>query len=247
MTASARAGASPLASAFKDVFVLLPRVLERAWIPVAFVHLARALTREYFTYTATLIQARGREELALLASAIALQFLIEMAWSAAWAFIVIDAVRRATGSTAPSARELLVRLNRLLIEGVRAIAAILYRVPWLLVPGLVEFVRLMFVPHVVLLDQDYEAGRVDALERSRELTRGRWTMLIFSAALLLALDTSIERFAQGSTEVWAWENPWGFGFTLIFTFFTNLMYEVFLVALFLKLSMMRALRKDDAN
>ncbi len=235
---------SPAVAAFNDLSTLLPRVFKEAWLPLVVVHLFRSGTGELFTYMASVIQARGREEIALLASAIALQFLVEMAWTALWAFVVIDAVRRVHGAPSRSGLDQLRRLNRLLIEGVRAISAILFRVPLLLIPGLIEFVRLIFVPHVVLLDHDYEAGRVDALARSRELTRGRWWLLIFSAILLVGFNTYIEILAQGSTDAWMWERPGGFAITAVITLFSGLAYEVFLVALFLKLSMMLALRKD---
>lgn len=243
---STLASRSPVTSALSETSSLVSRVLKMAWLPILLIHVSRAVTQEFFTYGASLIQARGREELGLLATAITLQFLVEMAWSAVWAFIVIDATRRALGSPSLATSDLLKRLNQLVIEGVRSIAAILYRVPLLLIPALVEFIRLMFVPHVVLLDRDYEAGRVDALKRSRELTRGRWTLLIFSAGVLLGVNTYVEIVAQGSTEVWMWEEPLGWLITTAFTFATNLYYEVFLVALFLKLSMIQALRESEA-
>jgi hypothetical protein len=63
--------------------------------------------------------------------------------------------------------------------------------------------------------------------------------------LILGLNTYIESVAQGSTDVWMWEAPVGFAITTVLTYFTNLAYEVFLVALFLRLSMMLALRRNE--
>lgn len=57
----------------------------------------------------------------------------------------------------------------IVIETVRAIAATLLRLPLLLVPGLVEWIRLTPIPFIVILDSGYQAGDRDALQSARTL------------------------------------------------------------------------------
>lgn len=48
----------------------------------------------------------------------------------------------------------------------------------LILPGLIRFFQLAFVPYVVLLEQGYQEGRIDALELSSKYVRRVWLRLL---------------------------------------------------------------------
>lgn len=61
-------------------------------------------------------------------------------------------------------------------------------------PGLWKFIQYAFVPFIVCFDNEYQQGKVDALEQSRRISRGAGLQLlaafsIFAAALPAALSS----------------------------------------------------------
>jgi len=75
------------------------------------------------------------------------------------------------------------------IETTRALLPIILKLFLFIIPGLIEMARLYFVPFVVQFDGEYKEGKVDALERSRALSKGSLTPVIL--ILLLANILSI--------------------------------------------------------
>lgn len=75
-----------------------------------------------------------------------------------------------------------------LIEEMRAWGQCMLWFVLLILPGLVQFLRLLFVPLVVTLDSAYERGEKDALAESRRLSQGRLLPLLglFCAFFLIA-------------------------------------------------------------
>jgi hypothetical protein len=66
----------------------------------------------------------------------------------------------------------------IIIETLRSFAAILFRIPLLVLPAVYEWLRLLPVPYLVLLDRRYRAGERDALTEARCLFAGhRWLIL----------------------------------------------------------------------
>jgi hypothetical protein len=236
----------PFRQSFKDLARLLPAVLRDAWPVLLTVHVGRTISSELFSYSAQAIQARGKEDLASLATAVALQFVFEMAWSSVWAFIAIRITRAHIDSSAHISRSVKEDFKYLVIEGIRVMSAVLYRIPLLIIPALVEIVRLTFVPHVVLLDPAYHRGEVDALEASRTLTKGRFSALVGAWAVYLVLST-LPSLSHGAMSLWFWERPLGFALESFVTLFINVGFEVFLVALFLRLSQHDNLVKGNTD
>ena len=233
---------NPSTRALSDAAKLFPRVLQRALISLILIHLARSISSELFSFGSSYIQGRGREDLTLIIAAALVQFVFELFWGSLWSLTAIRATRDvlrgsnpSESATPASAQENFQLLNQLLIENVRGLAAVLYRAPLLILPAVLELVRLVFVPEVVLLDPDYDAGRVDALTRSRELTRGHWTALIATGLINLALSTLVTEMAQGSIEGWMWLRPHLFLLAVTITFFITLGYEIFLVQFYMRL------------
>lgn len=60
-------------------------------------------------------------------------------------------------------------MNQLLIETTRSWGQILGSLLLLIVPGLIRYLQLIFVPYVVLFSKEYSQGRRDALRRSSEI------------------------------------------------------------------------------
>lgn len=73
-------------------------------------------------------------------------------------------------------------INLIAIENTRSLSACIFRIPLLIVPAIVEWFRLMPIPYIVLLDQHYNLGKVDALKASRRF---------FSANKLLVLALTL--------------------------------------------------------
>jgi hypothetical protein len=52
---------------------------------------------------------------------------------------------------------------------------------------LFEYIRLFFVPYLVLFDGSYHQGEVDVLKRSRQLARRNWIVIGMAQTLVLGL------------------------------------------------------------
>lgn len=84
----------------------------------------------------------------------------------------------------------------LFIEGLRMTGVVILWALLLILPGIYKQIRLLFVPFVVLLDARYQAGEVDALERSADLTKGimGWLVLLFLGSM--AAEIGFEMLPQ---------------------------------------------------
>ncbi len=223
---------------FEDVKRLLPKVLKQSGLTLVLLHFFREASLQLLNYVTSQVQAQGREDMSLLIGIVGLNFLCEILWSAVWSFALISAVRGAMRDeplwSERSARD----FNQLLIEGVRSMAAVLYRLPLAIIPGLVELLRLLFVPHVVLLEPNYQEGRVDALKRSRAAIRQKWFLILIISLMSLFLNSVVDLATQGTQgETYFWQVPHLFLLSSVLTLAINLVYEVYLVALFLRLMM----------
>jgi hypothetical protein len=111
-------------------------------------------------------------------------------------------------------------LKYVFVEFCRMLVRIILFGVLLIVPGFIQWIKLTFAPFVAQFDEEYKRGKVDALERSRELVKGRF--FPFSGVLLLALFLSIvPSFWLGATELF--EKP------VLFTmlFFFSMVFELY--------------------
>lgn len=233
---------------FKDLGRLLPLVLKHSGVMLVTLHLAREVSSELLNFLTSRLQGAGREDAVMLVLLVGLNMFFEILWSAVWSFVLISATRAAIRDEPVWSERSLRDLNQLLIEGVRGMAAVLYRLPFLLVPGLIELLRLLFVPHVVLLDPDYEQGRADALVESRHAIRRKWGVVLVVTLVSLGFSLGASLLTQGeSGDVWFWEAPGLFFLSAFLTLFINLVYEVFLVAVFLRLQFRLEGRQGESD
>jgi hypothetical protein len=222
---------------FIDLTRLLPIVLKRSGVVLIVLHFAREASLQALNYLGVLIQAQGREDMPTLVGLVGLNFFFEILWSAVWSFVLISATRAALRQEPLWSETSLGDLNQLLVEGVRSMAAILWRLPFAIIPGLIELLRLLFVPHVVLLEPLYAKGHVDALERSRKALKSKWFLVLIVTLLSLGLSSGVEALTGGSrTAIYFWQAPGAFMFSAVLTLSINLVYEVYLVAVFLRVN-----------
>lgn len=225
---------------FRDLTKLLPLVLRRSGFALVCLHFAKEMSLQLLNYAGAQVQASGREDMPTLVGLVAMNFFFEILWGAVWSFVLISATRAALRQeplwSARSWRD----LNQLLIEGVRSMAAVIYRLPFLVAPGLIELLRLLFVPHVVLLEPEYSRGRVDALKRSRQAVKMKWFLLLVVTLVSLGLSQAVElAMPQGESPTdpqWFWQSPGLFLMSAILTLAINLVYEIYLVAVFLRVN-----------
>jgi len=79
-------------------------------------------------------------------------------------------------------------IGPLTIEGIRALAVCLMWTLLLILPGIYKYIRLFFVPYVVIADPAYQTGQRDALAYSNDIVAGNTLMVFVMTLLLTALD-----------------------------------------------------------
>lgn len=83
-------------------------------------------------------------------------------------------------------------LSTFLAEYLRMLAQVLLYVILFLIPGLIRYIRLIFVPYIVLFAKKYAADEVDALEFSKKLTVGRFWLIFAIVVVTMAAGAGIE-------------------------------------------------------
>lgn len=121
-------------------------------------------------------------------------------------------------------------LNQSLIENVRSYAGILWRVPFLIVPGLLKLIEWLYVPLVVAFDPLYKSGEVDALRRSSELSK-QFKLKLLSAVIFSFILPSliqlvlIEPYSNDWSSITSW-------LIRILNFFIEVFRTVYFVLVF---------------
>ncbi len=103
-------------------------------------------------------------------------------------FVMIAARDEVTGRKTSLWHEFQQKLKLLTVESLRTILPILLKSLLLVIPGILEYLRLSMILFIVMLDPEYQAGKVDALERSRTLTRGRIMFVLIFMLVTAALE-----------------------------------------------------------
>lgn len=92
-----------------------------------------------------------------------------------------------------------------LIEALRAWGKALSWSLLFVIPGIVKFAQYFFVPFVVCFDSAYQNGQVDALERSKQVSKGKLGILL---GLLLFFDAVIPIILSSFDEYSVlWQTP----------------------------------------
>lgn len=96
-------------------------------------------------------------------------------------------------------------LNLSLIESVRALSAIILRVPFFVVPAVFEWLRMIPIPFVVLFDSAYSRGEIDALAASRRFFHQHKARVALAVLLLIIptlLDWLLSQSNTDSLPIW---------------------------------------------
>ena len=94
----------------------------------------------------------------------------------------------------------------LTLESIRALGWTIVKALMFVIPGLIAFIQYLFVPYIVLLDERYHRGEMDALERSKTLAKNQTWFLFFVNSFFLLIVLLLQTVAQGLK--WSlWQAP----------------------------------------
>jgi hypothetical protein len=202
--------------------------------------LAQTATTQLIGLITDRLRNSGDDSIELLGALAMIEMCLSIVCTAAWFVALTQAVHTsktsspredsADAKSSGDVSDFWADFNQVLIEQIRALASIIWRVPLLLVPAATQFVRLAFVPMVVRFDRDYRLGRRDALKTSAALTRGHFWFLSWALTFTSLGPWLVEFFAQGSGGQWIWENPLGVTLGAAGSFFCSAYCTLFLVA-----------------
>ena len=104
-------------------------------------------------------------------------------------------------------------LKPMVIESSRVMASVSIGILLGVVPGIIRAVRLFWVLYIVQFDKEYDEGKVDALQRSRSLSMGRfwWSIALMMAWLITELGTD---FMMSAINPYNQPGPFVFGLAL---------------------------------
>jgi hypothetical protein len=164
---------------------------------------------QFGAFSNKIISEVKMENLTVVATLLLVSFALESVWFVAWSLVISvatqDHLDRRSGHS-DIIQLLRLKISPLIIENTRSAAAILIRVPLLIIPAVIEFVRLSFVSNIVVFDLAYAQGEVDALQKSRQLCQGLIGKLATLIGLRFALSllTTVTLQRENS---YIWEQP----------------------------------------
>jgi hypothetical protein len=216
-------------AAARDTSALYLKVLRVAWYWLIPLHLIDAGSNQLFAVATDRMQAMGREDFFSLACMAVVELVFTIIWSAAWILVLTISAQFVIGQrqTLPHARPFM----QVLIEEIRVLGAILWRLPLLIVPALFQYVRLAFVPFIVILDPAYARGEVDALAASRRLSRGKFLLLGATVLISFTLPWILDELAQGDSGS-IWSEPLKGVASTTLSLFINIASGLFLFSLY---------------
>jgi hypothetical protein len=232
--ASSRSSTSIAFDALRRTAQLYGRVLRAGWLRLITLHNLFVAIAQILQYATDLVRESAREDITWIALIAIAEMIASLIWWSAWYVAVAETTHAETYDLPPPPlfSSLGQHLNRLLIEQTRALARVLWWVPALILPAGFQYVRLSFVPFVVIFDRDYKHGRVDALEKSSRLSRGRFWLLALTVLVSFAIPAVFEEVAQGSGGSSILSNPFGVSLGAVLTLFINLATSMFLYLVF---------------
>jgi len=95
-------------------------------------------------------------------------------------------------------------IGSFLAEYFRMLASVLLWGLALILPGMVRYCRLIFVPFVTLFVRPYREGKIDAFALAIQLTRGRMLQISTTLLLTTGLQIGLEFLPQLSSALHSW-------------------------------------------
>ncbi len=191
-------GSWPLFSGIKDSFVMLAPVLERRWSILFLFLFIDYITKYTFYLGSVRFDLISYENPASLIFASLCQAVIHILVINAWILVTVSGAEDYICKRRfRDWEKLLIKYyNQMIIENIRYLAAIIWRVPFLLIPAFVAFIRLSFFNFVVASDINYTKDKLDALERSKKMTRGAFFITLVAVSVFALLPGLIETLLQ---------------------------------------------------
>lgn len=208
-------------------------MLFRHWRLLVVIHIVSFFASEVLTWQQEVVLQSGRENLPAIFAVFAGSALVDILIATTWIIIVARTIQAVLSERSVTNR-IFSDLNAALIESVRAMARALKWLPVFVIPGLIKFVRLTFVPFVVVDQAAYKEGSVDALDESERLTKKRfWIVLI--AIVISGVLPSVPSLLFHAENISLASRP-GLSITWsVFEFFTSLLATAFMFCLYRQL------------
>jgi hypothetical protein len=219
-------------TAARSAFQLYPRLLGY-WKLLVVVHITSYLASEALAWQQESVLQSGREDLPAIFAVFAGSMLVNILFATAWIIAVVRTAQ-AVLTQRDSTSGFFTDLNRALIESVRSLARSLRWLPVFIIPGLIKFVRLTFVPFIVVDQAAYKEGSVDALNESERLTKKRFWFVLF-ALLISAVLPSVPGLLFHAENISLASRPIASITWSVFEFFTSLLATAFLYCLYRQL------------
>jgi hypothetical protein len=129
-------------------------------------------------------------------------------------------------------QNLIGNFNHVLIESLRAWGRTLNWTLLFIIPGLYKWLKLSLVPLVVLLSNDYQDGKLDALDESENLTKGQLLHLVFIFSVFgIVLPTLMTQFDEYRN---LWHTPLSAIGLGVFETLASVVFCLWLVKIYLK-------------
>lgn len=215
-----------------EALSLYPKTL-KLWPALVFVHILAYLSSELFSWQREEVLSSGREELLPIISVFTGAILTDIVFTTAWILVVIRAILTLR-SAQKYERSFLGDLNSALIESTRALARMIRWFPIFIIPGIVKFIRLTFVPFVVIDEPRYQQGAIDALNRSERLVKQRFWLVVLALFLSSLVPAFPSLLFQGENISLA-SRPVASITLSVFEFFTGLLATIFLYCFYRQL------------
>lgn len=166
--------------ALKNSFLKLPQLVKNHWIFFILLFLSTEVPDQLFNHFKAILGPTSLENshMQILLEA---NILIFQMFKSAIILISVPVFLHYNSLKPLAALHILwERLNLLGIESVRATASVIRWSTLLIFPGIIKYLKLHMVPFVVLFQDEYESGEVDALDSSSQILRGSLLTLLFS-------------------------------------------------------------------
>lgn len=213
-----------------------PLIRSRAPLLVG-LHLLGFAAEQYFRYSEEIASLRMNESLGLVATNAGLSLSFDLFWQAAFFVFAVQAITdRERSDHTPPLDAFILHFNSLAIENTRVIARVLFWLPFLFVPAVYHYARLAFVGFIVVGDPGYGLGRVSALGRSHEITRGHVGLCLFALVVSALGGPLLSNLVHGG-EIAVWRNPIGAISSLPVTLAVNVWGLVFMYSIYRALSL----------
>lgn len=138
-------------------------ILKRVGLPLFFLTLAYTFFDQQLT---SALESAVRNSSSAIWIFGFLSFTLSLVWPL---LITVLIVRAAFAENLVAQEQIRLSFEQIFIESLRSWGQALFWSLLLIVPGLIRYLQLIFVPFVVLLDPQYQEGKVDALSRSAAL------------------------------------------------------------------------------